>query len=101
MDKEALWDARVERCEQHLPGWWLRKGLEGVRAPRRGWLRVPLALLLVAGGFLSILPVLGLWMLPLGLAFLAEDIPALKPVLEGLSQWLERAWRRLRWTRTE
>ena len=41
--------------------------------------RVPIACLLILGSFLSILPVLGLWMLPLGLMLLALDVPLLRP----------------------
>ena len=45
------------------------------------WVRVPLALLLIAGGFLAFLPVLGLWMMPLGILLLAIDIPPLRPAV--------------------
>jgi hypothetical protein len=40
--------------------------------------RIPLALLLIVGGVFSFLPILGLWMLPLGLLVLAVDIPPLR-----------------------
>ena len=64
---------------------WLRK-------PSSIYARIPLALLLVVGGFLSFLPVLGLWMLPLGLLLFAQDIPPLqKPMAQGLG-WIERKW---------
>ncbi|MEH2475033.1 hypothetical protein V1281_003791 [Nitrobacteraceae bacterium AZCC 2161] len=64
---------------------WLRK-------PSSKLVRIPLALLLVLGGIFSILPVLGLWMLPLGLILIAQDIPFLeKPVARFLG-WLERKW---------
>ena len=46
-------------------------------------IRLPLGVLLVIGGLLSILPVLGIWMLPLGLMLLAVDIPALSPWVSG------------------
>ena len=41
--------------------------------------RLPIAGLLIIGSFLSILPVFGLWMLPLGLMLLALDVPLLRP----------------------
>jgi hypothetical protein len=69
---------------------------------RPGWLivRLPLALLLVLGGIFSFLPVLGLWMLPLGLAILAVDIPPLrKPVGDMLvrgQRWIAMLRRRFR-----
>jgi hypothetical protein len=34
--------------------------------------RIPLAILLIFGGIFSFLPVLGLWMLPLGLVLFAQ-----------------------------
>jgi hypothetical protein len=41
-------------------------------------IRFPIALILIAGGLLSFLPVLGIWMLPLGLLLLAVDLPILR-----------------------
>ena len=43
-------------------------------------LRMPAALAMILGGMLGFLPVLGFWMLPLGLLLLAVDLPALRPV---------------------
>ncbi|KIZ39625.1 MULTISPECIES: hypothetical protein [Rhodopseudomonas] len=64
---------------------WLRK-------PSSKPVRVPLAVLLIGGGVLSFLPVLGVWMLPLGLILIAQDIPALeKPTAQSLG-WIERKW---------
>ena len=51
-----------------------------------------LALLLIVGGIFSFLPVLGLWMLPLGLVLFAQDIPMLQPPLIRLLAWVERKW---------
>lgn len=42
---------------------------------------------LMIGGLLSFLPVLGLWMLPLGAALIALDIPVLR---RRLLNWIER-----------
>jgi hypothetical protein len=38
-------------------------------------IRISLGCILLLGGFLGFLPVLGFWMLPLGLLILAVDIP--------------------------
>ncbi|MCP5346918.1 MAG: hypothetical protein H7A04_08660 [Pseudomonadales bacterium] len=46
-------------------------------------LRGTIGLVLVAMGLLGFLPVLGFWMIPLGLAVLATDIPPLKRRLHG------------------
>ena len=60
----------------------------------RGWwiVRVPVALLLVLGGMLAFLPVLGIWMLPLGLLLLAVDIPVLRPIVAGFMIRARRSW---------
>ncbi len=55
-------------------------------------LRIPIACALILGSFLSILPVFGLWMLPLGLLLLAVDVPRLQPIV---SRILIRARRRI------
>ena len=64
---------------------WLRK-------PSSIYARIPLATLLIAGGVFSFLPILGVWMLPLGLLLFAQDVPPLqKPMANGLG-WIERKW---------
>src|SRR5690349_15158614 len=54
------------------------------------WVRVPPALLLVAGGVLGFLPLLGFWMVPLGLVLLAQDVPVLRPPLARVLDWIDR-----------
>ncbi|MBE2275269.1 MAG: hypothetical protein IAE87_03120, partial [Rhodobacteraceae bacterium] len=59
------------------------------------FLRVPLGLVLILGGIFSFLPVLGVWMLPIGLMLLAFDIPLLqRPVTALLIRF--QAWMRRR-----
>lgn len=57
------------------------RALSVLTAPRRAWLRLPAALGLIVGGVAGFLPVLGFWMLPLGLILLAIDIPPLRPAV--------------------
>ncbi len=64
-----------------------------VRKPSSRLARIPLAILLVIGGIFSFLPVLGLWMLPLGLLLIAQDIPFLQEPLARMLGWIERQWR--------
>ena len=45
---------------------------------------------------MAILPVFGLWMLPLGLALIGEDVPPLKAWLERLARRSETLWGRFR-----
>ena len=89
-DAERL-DRKIDRIADELPE---RAGgvLRWLREPSSRWVRIPIALLLILGGILAFLPVLGLWMIPLGLLFLAQDVPFLqRPILQALT-WLERKW---------
>ena len=45
-----------------------------VRRGRSPWARRGLALAFIAGSLLWFLPVLGIWMLPVGLALLSDDV---------------------------
>ena len=67
---------------------WLRK-------PSSFWIRLLVALLFVLGGVFSFLPILGLWMLPLGLLFIAQDVPILQTPLANALRWIESKWKRL------
>ena len=85
------WDARVTRVSEKMPD-RLRRAVAWLREPSRLWIRIVAAILLILGGLFSILPVLGLWMLPLGLALLAQDVPALKVPMERAARWIEAKW---------
>ena len=56
------------------------------------WVRIPLGILLILGGIFGALPILGFWMLPLGLILLSADFPWAKRVLA----YLKLLWRRMR-----
>ena len=43
------------------------------------------------GGFFSFLPILGVWMLPLGLMLIAQDLPFLQKPLVKAFKWVEGA----------
>ena len=84
-------DEQMERFEQRLPA-SVARVLCRVRQPGAVWVRVPVAIALMLGGVLSILPVLGIWMLPLGLVLIAQDIPCLRPPMARLLAWIDRKW---------
>lgn len=46
--------------------------------PRSRFWRIVIGLFLLIGGILGFLPVLGFWMIPLGLIVLAIDIPMIR-----------------------
>ena len=62
------------------------------RSPASRKVRLPLGILLIIGSGLFFLPVLGLWMLPLGLMLIAQDVPFLKKPIGRAMLWLERKW---------
>jgi hypothetical protein len=80
-----------DKLERRVPGLaagWLAR----IRRPGARWVRVPLGILLVLGGIFSFLPVLGIWMLPLGLLLLALDLiflqgPVNMAILRGGRRW--------------
>ena len=95
---ERAWDARVAHLPTKLPDRG-RRAVEWLCEPSRRWLRLGAAVFLILGGFLSVLPVFGLWMLPLGLALMSDDIPWLKVPLEKAARGIERLWARVRGVR--
>ncbi|MDE2364709.1 MAG: hypothetical protein KGM42_18685 [Hyphomicrobiales bacterium] len=62
-----------------------------LKHPKWKWLRPPLGALLIFGGALGFLPVLGFWMIPLGIAILAIDFPAARRA----EAWMAQKWRSL------
>ena len=58
-------------------------------------LRIGIGLLLLAGGFLWFLPVLGIWMVPLGVAVLAIDIPWMRPIYRSMRRGIRRIVERM------
>ena len=85
---------RLERLIARLPARFGRAALWLLR-PQSRWLRLPVGVLLMLGGMLAILPVFGLWMLPLGAILIAEDVPLLRRAAARALAWLETRWPRL------
>ena len=81
----------LDRLERQLPK-WIRRPLHWLRAPSLRWLRVLSGILLIIGGMLAILPILGLWMLPVGVLLLAQDVPFLRRPTRRCVLWLERRY---------
>jgi hypothetical protein len=80
---------RVERLIDRLPE-RLRTTIRWLRRPSSRWVRIPAGLLFVGGSLLSIFPLFGVWMLPLGLMLFAEDVPPLRRARDRLLEWIER-----------
>lgn len=96
--RERRFQRQFDALERLFP--LLRSPMSHLR--RDSWfpIRFPMALLLICGGLLSFLPILGVWMLPLGLLLLAVDLPVLRGPISVLiirsrrtaKRWLRR-WR--------
>ncbi|MEX0590566.1 MAG: hypothetical protein WD207_05725 [Xanthobacteraceae bacterium] len=84
-------DGELLLFEQKLPAFFARV-IDWVRRPTSRLVRLPLGGILVIGGLFGFLPILGFWMLPLGLLLLARDIPALEPPLARMLAWINRSW---------
>jgi hypothetical protein len=91
LSADEEWVRRFEGLISRLPA-RLHRPLRWLRRPSSRWLRLPVALLLICGSALSILPVFGLWMLPLGLLLLAEDLTPLRGPLLRMFDWAVRRW---------
>lgn len=94
MDREyRRFHRQISRIQTRLPR--IARGVSGLTDPGRRLVRVPIALALIGGGLVGFLPVLGFWMVPLGLLLLAIDLPRLRPVVSALiirlRRWL-RHW---------
>jgi hypothetical protein len=84
-------DRSLDRLQGRLPT-WIAKPVGGLRKPDARWIRIPAGVLLIVGGLLGFLPILGFWMVPLGVLLLALDLPFLRRPTAGLMIRAERRW---------
>lgn len=90
-EAKAELDRHFEWIADRLPDKGARF-MRWLRQPTSRLVRIPLSALLILGGIFSFLPILGLWMLPLGLLLIAQDIPFLQKPLARALGWIERKW---------
>ena len=88
--QRARLDRHFDRLGRRIPA--SAGFLRWVRRPSARLIRIPLGLLLIAGGVFSFLPILGLWMLPLGLLLLALDLAFLQGPVNSAVLRLQRKW---------
>ncbi|MFW7266786.1 hypothetical protein ACMAUO_02320 [Gluconacetobacter sp. Hr-1-5] len=70
----------------------LRGAIHWLRVPSRRPMRILASFVLIVGGLLSFLPILGLWMLPLGLILLAEDVALLRRGVDSIILRIDRRY---------
>lgn len=74
----------------------VRSGQDWARRHLPPGVRLLAGLLLMAGGVFAFLPVLGMWMFPLGVAIAALDVVPLYRWVIGARRYLPAAWRKPR-----
>lgn len=89
MDSKPDFDEEMDRLQDFMPD-WAGRNLDRLRRPQAIWVRVPAGIALTGGGVLGFLPVLGFWMLPIGLALLAYDVPPMRPPLARVLRFTNR-----------
>lgn len=77
-------DRLVDRLKQKMPD-RLARAIAWLVGPSAVLVRLPLGLFFIAGGLFSFLPLLGIWMLPLGILLIAVDVPFVR-------RWVIRTW---------
>jgi hypothetical protein len=73
-EDEGADEQALQRLLAGLPP-LVARTIRALLRPDAWWLRIPVALTLIAGGVMGFLPLLGFWMLPLGVLLLPKDIP--------------------------
>jgi len=91
LDKKPQYDLDEQLLlfEERLPR-FLAGFVDWVRRPTSRLIRLPLGVVLILGGIFGFLPLLGFWMVPLGLLLIARDVPSLEPPLARLFAWVNR-----------
>ncbi len=76
---------RPSGIHRHAIGWYLqlirRKAI---------WVRIPVGILLILGGVFGFLPVLGFWMIPIGIVLIGRDIPVVRRAALWITQELRK-----------
>lgn len=90
----GLSPAATDAAPQKTPA--VRFGSRRMPLPQSRTLRMTIGVALILGGVLGFLPVLGFWMLPLGVMVLATDVPVARRLSRRVGVWWQR--RRRAWS---
>ena len=73
--------------------------IRSLRHPDSRWVRIPVGVLLILAGLIApLVPLLGVWMIPIGLLLLASDVPFLRRPMAYFTMWSAEKWANLkRW----
>jgi hypothetical protein len=79
----------MDRFQNHIPT-WVGHNLNRLRGKRAIWVRVLTGVALIVAWCVLPLPIVGIWMLPVGLALLAYDIPMMRRPMARLLYFTNR-----------
>lgn len=85
-DTQDLFERTLDRLEQRVR---LQRIIRWTRDPAGRRRRLPLGILCLIGSLFWFLPVLGLWLLPIGLVLIAHDVPRLRNPVARFVIWIE------------
>ena len=91
MNTHPEFDEQLRRFEERLPH-SLSRIIRWLRQPSARMVRVPAGIILIVFGAIGFLPLVGFWMIPLGLLLIAHDVPLLRNPMARLLAWIERKW---------
>lgn len=94
MRKDEI-DLAYDRLAQETPD-WMSRTVCWLHSEESRKYRIPIGLLLIAGGLVGFLPIVGYEFIPVGLLVLAQDIPFLRKPVGKFILWLLRKWRALK-----
>lgn len=95
-DGKQKLDHAVDDLEHEVPG-KAKRFIEWARSDRARWVRIPIALVLIAVGILlPYMPIVGVEDIVIGLLLLSYDIPFLRKPMAALIEWLIGLWRRFK-----
>lgn len=83
-------DAQTKPAQPRPMGPHMSIGTWHMPLPRQKWLRVLIGCLLVVCGLLGFLPILGFWMVPLGLVVLSHDSAYIRRRRRRMAVWWGR-----------
>ena len=89
---QRKFDRLLARLQARLPD-RAGRAMAWLISPSASLLRLPLAMLFIIGGIFSFLPVLGVWMLPLGILLIAVDVALVRRWVVKIWPWVESRWR--------
>ena len=74
----------------------MKARIAALRRHPNAWIRRSVGVTLIIGGILGFLPILGFWMLPLGLLVFSDDIPWVQRQRRQLDVSWGRWWKKVR-----